>query len=650
MQVDEKPIRVIVFNGKQQEWTVWEEKFLARANKKGYKKLLVNSDEIAPADGDIIDETTEEGKRLKRLREANEGAYEDLILSIDGTTAAGRVAFSLVRLAKTAKHPDGDAKLAWARLQNKYATKSAPSLLALKKEFTNSRLASKKDDPDIWITNLEDLRMRLEVQGSKISDVDFMIHVLNNLPREYEVSQAKLEDRLNDDIDPLTIEEIRTELNLKFSRMNPKKNVETEAEESDETALFGGGFSGTCHGCGERGHKKPDCPKSNSRNKNSSFGARRDFKGKSKKKCAHCGKLGHTDDKCWHKWGKPEKANLASERSERSDILLHAADNEYEEWRIDEANKKIEKNKNVKNVTDDDGGVAAPMGDLIINFSAKEVSFSKNTWIGDSGASCHMTNDDNGMFDWSKIDEEITIGNGKPMKATKVGSLRLETVQKDGKMRSFTMTNVKYVPDLYCKLFSVTTALDKGFQLGNKGRIIYLQKGDFGIAFDKVFETKTGFILGVDLAVRTNELAQAGLEAGREINVNLLHEKLGHPGEEATRKTGKMLDLKVTGTFKKCENCAISKARRMNLNKDKVERSKEIGFRLFIDISSIKTVSFGGKRFWLLILDDFSDCCFSFFLKSKDELSETLWTFIKTIKATCHIPGIPSKSTRYPSL
>ena len=121
MQVDKKPIRVIVFSGKQQDWTVWEEKFLARANKKGYKKLLVGS-EVAPEDGETLDENTEDGKSKKHLREANEAAYEDLILSIDGSQPSGRVAFNLVRLAKTEKLKDGDAKLAWSRLQNKYAT------------------------------------------------------------------------------------------------------------------------------------------------------------------------------------------------------------------------------------------------------------------------------------------------------------------------------------------------------------------------------------------------------------------------------------------------------------------------------------------------------------------------------------------------
>ena len=370
----------------------------------------------------------------------------------------------------------------------------------------------------------------METQGSKISDEDFMIHVLNNLPKEYEVSQAKLEDRLNDSLNPLTIEEIRTELNLKFTRTNIKKNAENEDDEVEDTALFGGGFKGTCHGCGERGHKKQNCPKSNGGNKNSQFGARRDFRGKSKKKCAHCGKGGHTEDACWLKHGKPERANFSGERPE---ILLHAT--EIEEANVDRKGDARHKNKN--EIEKGKG-----LSELLVNFGAKEVALSENTWIGDSGASCHMTNDDNGMFDCKQIDEDIMIGNGKPMKATKVGLIRLETMQQDGSIRSFTMTNVKFVPELYCKLFSVTTALDKGFQIGNKGRKIFLQKGDFRIAFDKVFETKTGFILGVDLAVHTSEMAQTGLEAGREINVNELHEKLGHPPEESTQKTGKMLD------------------------------------------------------------------------------------------------------------
>ena len=129
-----------------------------------------------------------------------------------------------------------------------FKTSMQPKVPLPLKKFTNSRLASKRDDPDVWITNLQDIKLRIENQGSKIDDVDFMIHIINNLRREYEISQAKLEDRLNYNQDPLTIEEIQTELNLKFLRMNPKKNTRFEEEETEETVLFSGGFKGFCHG------------------------------------------------------------------------------------------------------------------------------------------------------------------------------------------------------------------------------------------------------------------------------------------------------------------------------------------------------------------------------------------------------------------
>ena len=258
--------------------------------------------------------------------------------------------------------------------------------MALKKEFTNSRLTNRKEDPDIWIGNLEDLKIRIEQQGSKVEDVDIMIHILNNLPKDYEISQAKLEDRLNDDIDPLTIEEIRTELNLRYQRMNLKKIVDDD-EEEEETALFAGVFKGTCHGCGKQGHKRPDCPENP---KNRKFNGRRDFKNRTNKKCAHCGKM--HKGKCWFKFGRPESANLSTE--ENADVVLTTID-------FDDLNHNQEKRTYAGHITADDqpslnkidhiaherNKISTTVSDEIV-FGAKEVDFSGNTWIGDSGASC----------------------------------------------------------------------------------------------------------------------------------------------------------------------------------------------------------------------------------------------------------------------
>ena len=217
----DKTIAKFTFSGKKVDWAVWSEKFLARARRKDYKKVLKGSVTV-PKDSETIDTSTTAGKEKKRLRELNELAYEDLILFIDGTTDAGRVAFSIVRGSKTEDLKDGCALTAWTRLNDKYESKSAPSRLKLKKEFNTSKLENARSDPDVWLTKLEDLRVQLATVGKMMSDEDLLEHALNNLPDAYESVVTKLEDKIGDENEPLTISKLRDELNLKFERMNGK--------------------------------------------------------------------------------------------------------------------------------------------------------------------------------------------------------------------------------------------------------------------------------------------------------------------------------------------------------------------------------------------------------------------------------------------
>jgi hypothetical protein len=56
------------------------------------------------------------------------------------------------------------------------------------------------------------------------------------------------------------------------------------------------------------------------------------------------------------------------------------------------------------------------------------------------------------------------------------------------------------------------------------------------------------------------------------------------------------------------------------------------GERLYIDISSIKERSFGGAKFWALIVDDYSDYCWSFVMKNKSDLKTRIKTLLTDLK------------------
>jgi hypothetical protein len=73
-----------------------------------------------------------------------------------------------------------------------------------------------------------------------------MIHKLNNLTSDYDVQFALMERKVSDGDKPLTVEEVRGELNRRFERLNMKTSSNKEGEVLEEHALFSGQFKGKC--------------------------------------------------------------------------------------------------------------------------------------------------------------------------------------------------------------------------------------------------------------------------------------------------------------------------------------------------------------------------------------------------------------------
>jgi hypothetical protein len=167
---------------------------------------------------------------------------------------------------------------------------------------------------------------------------------------------------------------------------------------------------------------------------------------------------------------------------------------------------------------------------------------------------------------------------------------------------------VKFVLELRINLFSIGKALKNGLNLSNYGEIIKLSKGNVTLTFDKVVRTKNGFVPGIKLLQVLGDVGTSVLETKKceTIDVNNLHKTLAHCGEVNTRLTGKAYGYEVTGKFDVCEACSVAKLRQKNINKEWKGGSSILGERLYVDISSIKGTSFGGAKFWALIIDDFS--------------------------------------------
>ena len=264
-------------------------------------------------------------------------------------------------------------------------------------------------------------------------------------------------------------------------------------------------------------------------------------------------------------------------------------------------------------------------------------SIGNDIFIGDSAATSHMTNNKTGVCDLIPIRGSVMIGNGESISCTHKGKLHVICKHKDGSTARQTL-EVKIVPQLNHDLFSFTKAMKEGWLMNGRwkegGLMIELFKQTkTSIKFDRMIPSGSSWLMGIKTQRLVGQ-AHAAIEPGKSIPIWKFHQMTGHTGEHLMKTTADYMGIKLTGKLEPCETCAQAKIREANVPKKKENQvPSRPGYRLFIDISSFKHESMGGKRHWLIVVDEFSDCSHSCFLKRKSDQIDLLPVWIKELKA-----------------
>jgi gag-polypeptide of LTR copia-type len=144
---------------------------------------------------------------------------------------------------------EGDAGLAWKNMVARFAPTTKANLIKTKKQFVESKLDNITMDPDEWIQNLELLMHRLEILGATMSEMDLIIHIMHNLPEEYETTIEFIENELESDT--ATLKRVKERLSKSFGA----KDQALLNRDSFQT------YKGLCSFCGIYGHKGFNCRK-----------------------------------------------------------------------------------------------------------------------------------------------------------------------------------------------------------------------------------------------------------------------------------------------------------------------------------------------------------------------------------------------------
>jgi hypothetical protein len=123
------------------------------------KKIILNKE------GDELDWAKSEWEILNDL------ACEELMIACQDD-----MCFGIIDGSRHTIFPDGDASLAWKRLNEKFEPRNSSNIMTIKRDFIQCSL-KKERDPEDWINQLLLMNRRLEGMGYKMSEMEIIVHI-----------------------------------------------------------------------------------------------------------------------------------------------------------------------------------------------------------------------------------------------------------------------------------------------------------------------------------------------------------------------------------------------------------------------------------------------------------------------------------------
>ena len=263
-------------------------------------------------------------------------------------------------------------------------------------------------------------------------------------------------------------------------------------------------------------------------------------------------------------------------------------------------------------------------------------------WVADSGCSQFMTPSADYMVNYCEGGGAVRIADGRTMPIEGIGNLPMSFWSGKDWVQVL-LPNVAHVPSLGYNLLSLKRIADRGHKYVGEKKVVALHLKNGKTLFGSSVE-KLNYFSGFRRPLGLSSFALATIAPGKipsvsPVDINTFHTSHGHVHEKLLRSTAKQLGVVLEGSLRECEGSSVAIGFGKPIGRTTSTRADKVFGRLFVDICGTKSVeSIGGKRYMLLICDDFSRFTWTYFMRQKSDAV----TLFEQFLADERVAGIPS--------
>lgn len=245
-------------------------------------------------------------------------------------------------------------------------------------------------------------------------------------------------------------------------------------------------------------------------------------------------------------------------------------------------------------------------GETALYSAFSAIHNQSNDWYVDSAATAHMCRDNSSMKNKKEpTNKSVTVANQQSIKIESVGDID-QSVMIDGQIKSVTLKDVQYLPEICVNLLSV-------FQMVKKGLKVIFDKSGCKIIDKNSDIVATASLVGNMFKLNT-VASDFACSAKDESAAMLWHRRLAHINFKTLNF---VLKLKTDNIF--CQTCNEGKMSRRPFKSSNTRATKLLEL-IHTDVCGPVTPSIGGAKYFVTFIDDFSKKVNIFAIKNKSDV------------------------------